>query len=211
MADIPATPFEKFLSLRVHYIEQGKEFRENDIRDNINATWEEKGGDPALLLPLVDNPETIEASDSRKRAIRMDDREAKAELEKARLDARTKLQAEKSAGDELSLMKQRNAELEERLAALEARQGAPAGKASKAAPASKPTPAPKPAAVVPDGAPTVEWQKPELLAFIEREGLERPKGNPQFISKNVLLESILGQLVARQPAPPDGAGGPDDA
>lgn len=153
----------------------GTEFRENVVRAVINQGWEEKGGEPALLLEMVKDPEFIPESPERARAIRMDDREAKAELEKAQLEARALMDQRQRSAQEIALKDSRIAELEAKLAEVGAE------------PVSTPI-AEKPESVR-SGGPNATWTRPELLTYAEQNGIAIK--NKQFATKVALLEAIL--------------------
>jgi hypothetical protein len=179
VTSVPALPFEKLIAYRLQCVELGKEYKENVARSAIDGLWEEKGGDPSLLLGQVESPEYFEQNSVRARAIRMDDRSAKAELEKAQLDARKQIATRNSAVLEGEFKDSKIAELERQLA--EAR-----GKATKA-PEKTATPPKSPSAT-----PDATWGRNELIAYGNAHGLTLPK-NLVGASKNEVLEAILQQ------------------
>lgn len=116
MVDIVPTPIEKLVAWRIQHIELGKEFKENEIRASINDWWRQRGGDAKLLLPMVDSPEYIPESAERARSIRMDERAAKAEVDRAKEEGLQLLETLKRDDDYARLLQQRIDELEQKLA-----------------------------------------------------------------------------------------------
>ncbi len=189
MNSTPATPFEKYLTWRLQHIELGKAFNENIAKSAINNLWLQMGGSEAQLLELSDDPEIIPESEQRARALRMDDREAKAELEKMRLDARQQMASAKSRVQESALKDSRILELERRLAELET--GMPASPPMRVvADGSTPEPAR-------EGVPDVTWSRQEIYTWADAKGYRLPH-NPQFASKSVALNHILAQIPAKE-------------
>jgi hypothetical protein len=180
VTDIPPTPLEKLLGYRVQAIALGKEFKENLVRSTINGMWEEKNGDPAYLLPLVDEPEYIPVNATRARAVRMDDREALAEVEEAKKAGADQLANRDKAALENQLLIGRIAELEAKLANLTPDAPKPAAKAAPVAVESTAN----------RTTPDATWTKPELVAYGKAHGITLPS-RIDFASKASVLEAIL--------------------
>jgi len=196
---LPATPFEKLGTMRLQYIERGKEFNENDIRASINTQWleacaiKESTKDPALVLPMAKAPEFIPESPERARALRMESRDAKAEMEKIRKANQDAQTAHSQENAELELMKARVARLE---AALE-KATAPPAEAPAAVPVTDPAP------VDSRGLPDERWMKPDILIWADEHSIDLTRmSKPKvFVTKAELLETILTQAAERELVP----------
>lgn len=189
MNSIPAAPFEKYLTVRLLYLEKGKAFDENVVKAAINQEWSERGGDASQLLDLAASPEIIPENPARARAIRLDDRAAKQELEREALAGRQRLAARDAAARETALKDARIAELERRLAALGGDTAAPSAPAPETKGGDEAAPAPERA---PEAVPDGTWRKAEIVTWAEQHGYTLPP-NPTFASTAVVLDHVLTQ------------------
>lgn len=167
MPDSVATPIEKLFALEQHYVETGKEFKENEMRQYVNDWWLARGGDSRLLLPMVDNPKYYPEDPKRARAVRMDDREAKAEMERLKAEAQQKISEMKQDAVKVSLWEERARRQEEEIQRMREELARLKGEASKPQPEPEPAPAIEHDAEIPD----LSWTKSHLLEYARRHNI----------------------------------------
>jgi len=182
MADGPGSAFEKLLAFRRAHFEQGKEYNEAALRRSLG-------------LPPVDNPEFLPETPERRRLVRMDDREAKREAEQAQREAQERLLAASAAVQEAAHSAARIADLERQLAEMRAALNGPGVTVVPDSDGETPAAAAVPVAtVVPDGTPDQNWNKPEILRWLEENGLPLPERGGHFLSKTAVLDFALEQI-----------------
>ena len=205
MADAPAGVVEKYYGLRTHYIEVGKEFDSKKIKPYVRQVFMDKGwptGHPDFAVLDSFPDEVIGVSAERARQIRMDDRDAKKELEEAMRVANAAVASRANAVATGQAIDGRIATLEEQLAAAQAEIEA---MRSRAAPAIEPPaveggsspsldPPPATSPVAREGEPTAEWSKKDILAFADSKDVKLTTHQRNFGSKAELVETILGAL-----------------
>jgi hypothetical protein len=170
-----------------------------EARASINTQWleacaiKESTKDPALILPMAKDPEFIPESPERARALRMESRDAKAEMEKIRKANQDAQTAHSQESAELELMKARVARLE---AALE-KATAPPAEAPAAVPVAEAVP------VDSRGLPDERWMKPDILIWADEHSIDLTRmSKPKvFVTKAELLETILTQAAERELVP----------
>lgn len=203
----PASPVEKFFTLKQHYLTKGKEWNWQVMRDMVLHEYVEDKRWPAdhyLIRALASiTDEDAEMSPERARLVRMDDREAKAELERRRLlDEQKRREIDEGSGN---YQADDIAELKAQIAALTAalKQGNPAvAEVVEAAVASEDVETQGKEAVaeaekIASGQPTLANTRAELIRYADRNNLGLPERlRANHIAKTEILEFIL---EAQQP------------
>lgn len=180
MSDSPGSKIEKLYAYRAAHFELGKEFDEKKIRQILDM-------DP------VANPEFLPETPERRRLVRMDDREAKREIEEARAKAEAAILADKNAGMEAAAKDQRIAALEAQLAALT--EGKPT---AGAIPTQTPdiAPAAPPAPTGDSDTPDMTWTIPRMQNYLEANNLPLPQPKKFFgMTKVAALDYTLDQIA----------------
>lgn len=191
--DQPATPVEKYYAMRTHYIATGKQFDENVIKRGINQAHMELTGTTTPPLDLSHNPESIPESETRARNVRMDDREATAEVEAAQNLAKEHIAAASSLQASARVLEERNRQLEAQVAELMAQRGD--------------VPQPPPAAPgVPsadgptiEGQPNANWTRTQVVEWARQNDVPLPKGWNTMTRDDVLNE-VLGAATTKAEA-----------
>lgn len=178
MPDSPGTPIEKLYAFRAEHFAMGKEYDEAGLRRTLG-------------LPAVPNPEHLPETPERRRLVRLDDRDAKRELEQAQQEADAALA--KARSDDLVQAHQssRIADLEAQLAALQAQvAGQPA---APDPPINEPpaASASNSAQGTGEGEPGEAWAPKQILDFMEAKGLPLPAKRGFGMTKVALLEFYL--------------------
>lgn len=202
--DAPATPYEKLRCLELQARALGKAFNENDAIDYVNSWWLARGGDRSFLLKHVPDPLILEESEERARQIRLDDRSAREELERAQKEAQESIRtiADKRIADEM--LQVRLAKLEEklmqvlaeneRLKALSTSEEAEEAKAAiieRSAAEAKETPR--------HGRPDMSWSLAQLKTYARGIGItENLEGwtKAQILQEIVVREDEMEALPA---------------
>lgn len=177
MSDSPGSKIEKMYAYRADHFEMGKEFDEKKIRAMLDM-------DP------VANPEFLPETPDRRRLVRMDDREAKREMEEAKAKADAAILASKTAGMEAE-------QAASRIAALEAQIAEMKRTATNPAPVVESTPVAPPAA--PQSAsdtPDSSWSIPRMQLYLEENSLPLPMPKKFFgMTKVAALDYTLDQIA----------------
>lgn len=204
----PASPVEKFFTLKQHYLTKGKEWNWQVMRDMVLHEYVEDKRWPAdhyLIRALASiTDEDAEMSPERARLVRMDDREAKAELERRRLlDEQKRREIDEGSGN---YQADDIAELKAQIAALTAalKQGNPAVAevVAEAVETSEDVETQGKDAVaeaekIASGQPTLANTRAELIRYADKNNLGLPERlRANHIAKTEILEYIL---EAQQP------------
>lgn len=204
----PASPVEKFFTLKQHYLTKGKEWKWQEMRDMVLHEYVEDKRWPAdhyLIRALASiTDEDAEMSPERARLVRMDDREAKAELERRRLlDEQKRREIDEGSGN---YQADDIAELKAQIAALTA--------ALKQPVTAQAVETQVPVTDVPDvtagqeavaeaekiasGQPTLANTRAELIRYADRNNLGLPdRLRANHIAKTEILEFILEAQQAK--------------
>lgn len=204
----PASPVEKFFTLKQHYLTKGKEWKWQEMRDMVLHEYVEDKRWPAdhyLIRALASiTDEDAEMSPERARLVRMDDREAKAELERRRLlDEQKRREIDEGSGN---YQADDIAELKAQIAALTA--------ALKQPVTAQAVETQVPVTDVPDvtagqeavaeaekiasGQPTLANTRAELIRYADRNNLGLPERlRANHIAKTEILEFILEAQQAK--------------
>lgn len=192
MADSPASPIEKLYAYRTQAVALGKEYDENKIRAYINETFRENNGAENDVLPLVADPEVIEENAARKRAIRLEDREAAQQLKDAVAKATEASAKQQSKDNEAALLRARVERQEQELRELRAQMGAREGQ-SAALPAAAGS---EQTIRTESGQPTEAWTVRQIREWGAERGIAYPqKPGGAFPKKLELLEYILDEAA----------------
>lgn len=202
----PASPVEKFFTLKQHYLTKGKEWKWQKMRDMVLHEYVEDKQWPAdhyLIRALASiTDEDAEMSPERARLVRMDDREAKAELERRRLlDEQKRREIDEGAGtyqaDDIAELKAQIAVL---TAALQQSNPAVAEVVAEVV-ASFETAAKEAVAEaekIASGQPTLANTRAELIRYADRNNLGLPdRLRANHIAKTEILEFILEAQQAK--------------
>lgn len=198
----PASPVEKFFTLKQHYLTKGKEWKWQEMRDMVLHEYVEDKRWPAdhyLIRALASiTDEDAEMSPERARLVRMDDREAKAELERRRLlDEQKRREIDEGAGtyqaDDIAELKAQIAAL---TAALQQSNPAVAEVVAEVVASEDVETAAKEAVAeaekIASGQPTLANTRAELIRYADRNNLGLPERlRANHIAKTEILEYIL--------------------
>lgn len=183
MADAVASPLEKLWTVRQAHLEAGKAFDERVWRAEIDRQYREKGWSDDRLLGESGSPEYIPASPEYARRVRMEDREAVAELERAKAATRAQV-AQSSENAILGAMKDaRIAELEAQVREL------------MQEPVQAPAPSPLPASTDPmantigGDRPHPGWTKAMVMQWASEHGIPVAEGFGG--TKAELIDAVL--------------------
>lgn len=204
----PASPVEKFFTLKQHYLTKGKEWKWQEMRDMVLHEYVEDKRWPAdhyLIRALASiTDEDAEMSPERARLVRMDDREAKAELERRRLlDEQKRREIDEGAGtyqaDDIAELKAQIAAL---TAALQQSNPAVAEVVAEAGTSEDVETAAKEAVAeaekIASGQPTLANTRAELIRYADRNNLGLPdRLRANHIAKTEILEFILEAQQAK--------------
>ena len=180
MSDSLGSKMEKLFAYRNDHFEMGKEFDEKKIRIML-------GMDP------VANPEFLPETPDRRRLVRMDDREAKREMEEAKAKADAAILASKTAGLEAEQAQSRIAALEAQIA--EMKRAAASGDDRVVVAESTPVAAPAPAQTASD-VPDSTWTIPRMQTYLEEHNLPLPTPKKFFgMTKVAALDYTLDQIA----------------
>lgn len=183
MSDAPGSALEKLHAYRQSHFTMGKAYDEAMLRNLYG-------------LPPVENPEYLPETPSRRRLVAMEDAQATKEVEDARKQAEAARRAAEEADqlrkvkdERLASLEQQNAELMERLAALERQE-------PRVVTIPVPTPAPvnQPLSVPPPDLPTESWKQQEIIGWAEGKGLQLPPRRGFGMTKLELLDHVLGEV-----------------
>lgn len=196
MADfVRPTPIQLLYDMEVHYLEKGKAYNENAMRDYVNAEFEANGwSHPDLPLLPVANPKIIPEDPRRAELIRREDRDAMAEMEA--LKQRNLQNAdERQARDAAAALNQQrlereNADMRRRLADLEARLNGGEPTAENLAPHPSAAEEGEPVAMV--GKPNANWTMTQLEEYAAAEGIPLPESGNRLrtLGKTRVIEMI---------------------
>lgn len=202
----PASPVEKFFTLKQHYLTKGKEWKWQKMRDMVLHEYVEDKQWPAdhyLIRALASiTDEDAEMSPERARLVRMDDREAKAELERRRLlDEQKRREIDEGAGGFQS-QSEDIAELKAQIAVLTAalKQNNPAVAEAVASEdvETQGKEAVAEAEKIASGQPTLANTRAELIRYADRNNLGLPdRLRANHIAKTEILEFILEAQQAK--------------
>ena len=177
MSDSPGSKIEKMYAYRADHFEMGKEFDEKKIRAMLD-------------MEPVANPEFLPETPDRRRLVRMDDREAKREMEEAKAKADAAILASKTAGMEAEQAASRIAALEAQIAEMKRAAANPAPVAE-----STPVAAPAPAQTASD-VPDSTWTIPRMQTYLEEHNLPLPTPKKFFgMTKVAALDYTLDQIA----------------
>ena len=204
----PASPVEKFFTLKQHYLTKGKEWKWQEMRDMVLHEYVEDKRWPAdhyLIRALASiTDEDAEMSPERARLVRMDDREAKAELERRRLlDEQKRREIDEGSGN---YQADDIAELMAQIAALTAalKQPVTAQTVETQVPVTDVTDvtagqeAVAEAEKIASGQPTLANTRAELIRYADRNNLGLPdRLRANHIAKTEILEFILEAQQAK--------------
>lgn len=204
----PASPVEKFFTLKQHYLTKGKEWKWQEMRDMVLHEYVENKRWPAdhyLIRALASiTDEDAEMSPERARLVRMDDREAKAELERRRLlDEQKRREIDEGAGtyqaDDIAELKAQIAAL---TAALQQSNPAVAEVVAEVVASEDVETAAKEAVAeaekIASGQPTLANTRAELIRYADRNNLGLPdRLRANHIAKTEILEFILEAQQAK--------------
>lgn len=204
----PASPVEKFFTLKQHYLTKGKEWKWQEMRDMVLHEYVEDKRWPAdhyLIRALASiTDEDAEMSPERARLVRMDDREAKAELERRRLlDEQKRREIDEGAGtyqaDDIAELKAQIAAL---TAALQQSNPAVAEVVAEVVASEDVETAAKEAVAeaekIASGQPTLANTRAELIRYADRNNLGLPdRLRANHIAKTEILEFILEAQQAK--------------
>ncbi len=204
----PASPVEKFFTLKQHYLTKGKEWKWQEMRDMVLHEYVEDKRWPAdhyLIRALASiTDEDAEMSPERARLVRMDDREAKAELERRRLlDEQKRREIDEGSGN---YQADDIAELKAQIAALTAalKQPVTAQAVETQVPVTDVTDvtagqeAVAEAEKIASGQPTLANTRAELIRYADRNNLGLPdRLRANHIAKTEILEFILEAQQAK--------------
>ena len=204
----PASPVEKFFTLKQHYLTKGKEWKWQEMRDMVLHEYVEDKRWPAdhyLIRALASiTDEDAEMSPERARLVRMDDREAKAELERRRLlDEQKRREIDEGAGtyqaDDIAELKAQIAAL---TAALQQSNPAVAEVIAEVVASEDVETAAKEAVAeaekIASGQPTLANTRAELIRYADRNNLGLPdRLRANHIAKTEILEFILEAQQAK--------------
>lgn len=177
MSDSPGSKIEKMYAYRADHFEMGKEFDEKKIRAMLDM-------DP------VANPEFLPETPDRRRLVRMDDREAKREMEEAKAKADAAILASKTAGMEAEQAASRIAALEAQIAEMKRTATAPV------VAAETPIATPSAPAQADSDVPDMTWTIPRMQAYLEENNLPLPQPKKFFgMTKVAALDYTLDQIA----------------
>lgn len=203
----PATPLEKYYILKDEYMRLGKEWRWEAMRDYVRDQYLEKGWpENHFLMRALEtiNDQDMGLAPERARLLRLDDRDAKAEAERAAAaDRQRVMEVQGQQTNEASKDAQIN-ELKAMVQQLLAREGA----AVRNEPTALPAPAEDTTAAVeharnavegPNGAglPTIDWTKKAMVDWATGRGISVPEDllANQFTPKAEVLNHVLTKLA----------------
>lgn len=188
MPDGPGTAIEKLYAFRTDHFLMGKEYDEAALRRTLG-------------LPAVPNPEFLAETPDRKRLVRMDDREAKRELDAAQAEQAAMQAKERHEKLVAETQGQRIADLEAEIARMKAE--ANGNPAPPATPPAEPKPTESnPAQGTGEGEPNTDWSPKQIVDFMEANGLPLPPKKGFGMTKVALLEFYLEQKGAAEAEAP---------
>ncbi len=195
MTDTPGSKLEKLLAFRLAHFEHGTEYDEAALRRHLG-------------LEPVAHPEFLPLSPERKRLVRMDDREAKRELEEAMEQEQARMAAERESALLATVKDERIQSLEAQIAELRARlQGSAVAVAERpSSPAQEPQetvvgPRQPRAAVLAPGEDIRSLTFGEIKLRLAEEGLPPLPKNGWGVTKTEALEHYLSHRRARESKP----------
>jgi hypothetical protein len=207
---IRPTPEEYYRDMRLHYMDTGKEFKENAMRRHVNDHFIAMGWATGPVMSMVEVEEYIPESADRKRQIRRDERDARSEY-LAEVEAAERAKREdKEAGFSKALaddtLVRENEALRRQLAELRgeappppdpkrrAVSGQPKSNNRPSAPKAAPTPVDMDATRA-----SADWTATSLREYAAQKDIELPS-NSAFKSKGELARIINEALAAREAA-----------